>query len=60
MPREQMIEHEDVFIDGSWTVPADPEPVELEDPSREEVFAGVGLADEQAVAQQEISARCSR
>jgi aldehyde dehydrogenase (NAD+) len=44
-----MIEHEDLFIDGSWTVPADPEPVDLEDPSREEVFARVGLADKQAM-----------
>jgi aldehyde dehydrogenase (NAD+) len=44
-----MIEHEDVFIDGAWTVPTAPDLAELEDPSREEVFARVALADERAM-----------
>jgi aldehyde dehydrogenase (NAD+) len=44
-----MIEHEDVFIDGGWVVPADAERADLEDPSTEETFARVALAGEQAM-----------
>jgi aldehyde dehydrogenase (NAD+) len=52
-----MIKVDDVYVDGQWTSPADAEWIELEDPSREEVFASVALSGAETMDRAVASAR---